>query len=512
MGPRQIHAFCLFALMVGLTFLSFDRVVAAELPACAEIDPSDSQFTCKALARRWRGQPSAVLRYGEQMIARASVQSAQAVYLAFLAEHPDDVAVMKALIRVRAQARFQRDQSGRRVSRLETVEKFPSGTKREQLSTPAPSQNKQPDVTHAQRECWHGRWQAALQDCTDIIERYGATARLLERSGDLHRSLGNGRAALTMYQRSLAIDPAAVQTRRKYLALKRMLNDNTASANPVSRQSGLGLVDSARTNADVKPPATFRAADRGRRLALVIGNDRYSGFEPLQTARNDARLLASILASRYGFKVTTLLDARRSQIMTALSRLRRDSAEQDDVLIYYAGHGYLDERTGRGYWLPVDAQPNDVTNWLSNSDVTDLMAGMLARRAIVIADSCFAGSLIRATPLGTASPGVNHRQNLALQGSRTVMTSGGLEPVLDNGSGQHSIFARALAHTLSSNTSGISASALHHTVRAAVTAQAAQTPQYSSMNIPLHRGGDFVFVVRQQSSTERPLPSEVARN
>ena len=38
------------------------------------------------------------------------------------------------------------------------------------------------------------------------------------------------------------------------------------------------------------------------------------------------------------------------------SRLRGELTERDNLLIYYAGHGVLDEEADIGSWLPVDAE------------------------------------------------------------------------------------------------------------------------------------------------------------
>ena len=43
----------------------------------------------------------------------------------------------------------------------------------------------------------------------------------------------------------------------------------------------------------------------------------------------------------------------------------------DNVLIYYAGHGFMDEETQKGFWVPVDASGVDKTTFLRNSTIRD---------------------------------------------------------------------------------------------------------------------------------------------
>ncbi len=81
--------------------------------------------------------------------------------------------------------------------------------------------------------------------------------------------------------------------------------------------------------------------------------------------------------------------------------------------------------------------------------------------------------------------------------ARVVMTSGGLEPVVDSDGGDHSPFARALLKALSENQSILDGSGLFNAVRRPVMVAADQTPQYSNVRQAGHDGGDFLFVRRR---------------
>lgn len=86
------------------------------------------------------------------------------------------------------------------------------------------------------------------------------------------------------------------------------------------------------------------ASSFGRFHALVIGNQNYKYLKPLRTPRADAQAVKKILKEKYGFQVQLLLDAKRDEITRALSTLRRTMREKDNLLIYYAGHGFLDQK------------------------------------------------------------------------------------------------------------------------------------------------------------------------
>ena len=54
-----------------------------------------------------------------------------------------------------------------------------------------------------------------------------------------------------------------------------------------------------------------------------------------------------------------------------------DLTENDNLLIYYAGYGAVDYEAEEGYWLPVDAKPDNVANWISNSTFDDALDSVM---------------------------------------------------------------------------------------------------------------------------------------
>nr|MDJ0896325.1 caspase family protein [Alphaproteobacteria bacterium] len=237
--------------------------------------------------------------------------------------------------------------------------------------------------------------------------------------------------------------------------------------------------------------------DFGRYHALVIGNNAYTEITPLNTAVRDAQAVAEVLERDYGFKVTLLTDATRYQVLAALSKLRKQLTDQDNLLVYYAGHGVLDEEADLGYWLPVDAEPDITANWIANHDLTAGIRAIKAKHVMVVADSCYSGTLVRAakTNLNTENAGrVALIERMAGKRSRTVLTSGGLEPVVDSGPSGHSVFANAFLKQLRTNDGVLDGQTLFAGLRREVILEADQTPAYADMRRAGHKGGDFLFV------------------
>ena len=228
--------------------------------------------------------------------------------------------------------------------------------------------------------------------------------------------------------------------------------------------------------------------------AIVIGNNGYRHLPRLKTAVNDAKAISAVLRRNYGYEVTTVIDGTRVDILTALIKARKTLTEKDNLLIYYAGHGWLDREADQGYWIPVDANMEININWISNSTITENIRAIDSDHIIVISDSCFSGKLTRGLVVSSGMQSASYLRKLLNKKSRTVMTSGGIEPVSDAGTGNNSVFAHSLIKALLANKTVVEAQKLFLTVRRGVMLNADQTPEYSDMRKVGHDGGDFLFI------------------
>jgi len=231
--------------------------------------------------------------------------------------------------------------------------------------------------------------------------------------------------------------------------------------------------------------------------ALVIGNNDYRHFPKLRTAVNDAKAMAVMLQDKYGFELQLLLNATRADILRAISGYRRMLGQRDNLLIYYAGHGWLDKEADAGYWLPIDASPDNEINWVSNSYITSLLRAISAKHILVVADSCYSGKLARGVHIQRRTS--DYYARISKKKSRSVLSSGGLEPVADSdGKGGHSVFASAFIDALTENDGIMDGTELFSKVRRPVMLNSDQTPEYSDIRKAGHDGGDFLFFRRKK--------------
>jgi len=247
------------------------------------------------------------------------------------------------------------------------------------------------------------------------------------------------------------------------------------------------------TGKPVQATSKINIIDFGDYHALIIGNQEYLYMTKLKSSEKDAVEVSKLLRDTYGFEVTSLIDATRSDILTALIHYRRELGKSDNLLIYYAGHGWLDTDADEGYWLPVDAQLDNYQNWISNSTITSQLKAIEAKHVLVVADSCYSGKLARGITVQIKTHG--YLQKMSNQRARSVLCSGGLEPVYDSGGKDgHSIFASAFLKILKENQSVIDTTEVFSKIRRPVLLNSEQTPQYSDIKKAGHEGGDFLFV------------------
>ena len=281
-------------------------------------------------------------------------------------------------------------------------------------------------------------------------------------------------------------------TQTDYDQRKKSLLDLTFRVVPVADKT----VSSKIIEPVKKTENSFKDLDFGNYYALIIGNNQYKHLPQLETAENDATSLAEILERHYGFKVKLLLNANRYDTLRAMGEFRNTLKKDDNLLIYYAGHGVLDKASERGYWLPVDADRDFTSNWISTAEVTDTLKALQSWHVLVIADSCYSGTLARSISIKFNNPEKKYSliKRLLKKKSRTVITSGGLEPVTDSGGDNHSVFSEALLDVLRNTNDAIEAEEVFSRLRDNVILNADQTPEYSNVRKVGHNGGDFIFL------------------
>jgi hypothetical protein len=226
---------------------------------------------------------------------------------------------------------------------------------------------------------------------------------------------------------------------------------------------------------------------------LIIGIDQYRDREipDLDNPINDAEQLYQVLVNNYHFKednIRFIKDATRADIIRSLDELAQLVTTKDNLLIFYAGHGWWDAEANNGYWLPADADRNEKTNWFRNSTLVDYLKEIETKHTLLIADACFGGSIFKTrSAFGSRERAYEKLYELS---SRKAMTSGTLTEVPDRSS-----FTRFLIRRLKENQETyLSSEQLFSSFRLAVINNSDAIPQYGEIEKVGDEGGDFIFL------------------
>lgn len=231
----------------------------------------------------------------------------------------------------------------------------------------------------------------------------------------------------------------------------------------------------------------------GKYYALIIGNNTYldQAIVSLNEPVNDATKLYKVLTTQYSFdaqNVTFLKNATYVQMIEAFDDLSNKITSNDNLLVFYAGHGWWDDSKNLGYWLPCDAKKANTAFWIRNSTISDYMGSIHTKHTLLIADACFSGSIFKTrNAFNDAQPAINKLYELS---SRKAMTSGNLKEVPDK-----SVFLQYLTKRLTDNTEKyLSSDVLFASFRQAVLNNSSTEPQYGTIQNAGDEGGEFIFI------------------
>ena len=235
---------------------------------------------------------------------------------------------------------------------------------------------------------------------------------------------------------------------------------------------------------------------QGKNYLLAIGIDSYDECPTLYNAVKDAKEVVSVLLDKYQFEeeqITTLYDqaATRRNILNQLRELTLKVTPQDNVLIYFSGHGEYDKATDEGYWIPVEAKNGEHADYISNSNIRKHLSAIKSHHTFLMADSCFSGSLF------AKGTGRNVSKRYENDPSRWGLTSGRNEIVSDGKPGDNSPFAESLLYRLKKNTGSLNVRDLCNHVTEYVLANANQSPIGEPLQIEGHKYGQFVFHLKK---------------
>jgi len=235
-----------------------------------------------------------------------------------------------------------------------------------------------------------------------------------------------------------------------------------------------------------------------RKVALLIGINDYTDrrIPFLLGAIPDARAVRTLLEDRLGYETVIVENASKEALIGALNKLALESGPNDSVMVYFAGHGEVVPSTGMGYWLPSDSRIDQPESWISNTDIGRLIGLIGAKQMMLISDSCYSGTLAGSEKVDL--PGQRSTQDLLSRKAAVILSSGGNEPVADEGKNGHSVFAYHLMNALRELGDWQAGSDVFERLRDAVRREFPQTPQYGASRAAGHQGNTDYLLERRE--------------
>jgi hypothetical protein len=192
--------------------------------------------------------------------------------------------------------------------------------------------------------------------------------------------------------------------------------------------------------------------------ALLVGVDVYDNFSGLVNPVADITAVEKELRETYGVDTLLLANPTRASFLEQLYALAsREYSDEDQVLVFFSGHGVFDDRINRGHLALRDAKPpSEDPLWdtlVSHENVRTVLERLKCRHVLLVVDSCFSGTLDPSIAMATAGrasgggmyEGIPRDEYIARKmkfTTRRYITAGGKEFVPDGRPGQHSPFAR----------------------------------------------------------------------
>ena len=213
------------------------------------------------------------------------------------------------------------------------------------------------------------------------------------------------------------------------------------------------------TNSQKKENKVTGEDIKGVDRAIIFATNIYDSFSELVNPVIDASTIAEELQSNYFVQTELIIN---STLREAIEKIREyaklDYNKNDNLIIFFAGHGIYDEVFKEGYVISRDSKSDDVakTSYLSHSNLRTMINNIPCDHILLVMDVCFGGTFdpIIASKSRAVADMYNEVSNDEFilrkkkYKTRLYLTSGGKEYVPDGRPGHHSPFARKFLEAL----------------------------------------------------------------
>lgn len=233
------------------------------------------------------------------------------------------------------------------------------------------------------------------------------------------------------------------------------LPDNGSHYIRILTQNEDGAVVSSSRTIIIGMDAIALSIDR-KDYALLFATDKYDNWDDLVNPIDDARAIAQELREKYGFEVELIENPNVEDVFEKIRDYnQRKFKPQDQLMVFFAGHGAFDETFGEGYVVAKNSLMNDKgkTSYISHNRLRGIVNNIPCEHILIAMDVCFGGTLdpeiakARSAESYEDTPSAMVARKLS-QKTRKYLTSGGKQYVSDGIPGKHSPFASKFIESL----------------------------------------------------------------
>ncbi len=209
-----------------------------------------------------------------------------------------------------------------------------------------------------------------------------------------YKLLGKNDKAASDFEKALEVNPKFTQARKQLEALGG------------TKKKAAATVARTKPSAELMSNIPVAASKNPDAIAVVIGNRDYQKAKPVVFAINDALAVKQYLINALGYKegnVFFIQNARQSDFSLYFGNKGNHKGKlynavkdgKSDVFVYYSGHGAPGLKDHKGYFVPVEADPNYMELGGYPADVFyENLSKIPARNVTVVLEACFSGATI----------------------------------------------------------------------------------------------------------------------
>lgn len=312
--------------------------------------------------------------------------------------------------------------------------------------------------------------------------------------------LSNGTSVIS--KREIGVEPGMLAKEiRQHLTL---LDGQNSIEVQVENTNG-GIISSTRSVL-VGKDAIATAIDINRNdYALIFATNIYDDLDDLVNPIYDSKTIDELLRTRYGFKTEIITNPTHDEILEKISEYNtRQFNPQDQLFVFFAGHGVFDDNLNEGFVAARDSKGNDKgrSTYIPHSILRARIDNIKCEHIFLAMDVCFGGTLDpefskRRGEAYTEASDIDLLVRKLSQRTRKFLTSGSKEYVPDGAVGKHSPFAALFIQALK-ETGGKGGRIFTLLDLYPYFQRLTTSPRYGSFSDKDEQTSDFVFVVNQK--------------